>query len=40
MALNDSKRFPYLNEIAILGHSAGGQTVQRYALTTLLPPKA
>jgi pimeloyl-ACP methyl ester carboxylesterase len=39
LALNNVSRFPNLNEIAIVGHSAGGQAVQRYALTTLLPPK-
>lgn len=30
--LSDNKRFPSLREIVIVGHSAGGQIVQRYAV--------
>jgi pimeloyl-ACP methyl ester carboxylesterase len=30
--LADPKRFPQLREVVILGHSAGGQIVQRYAV--------
>lgn len=39
MMLNDTAFWPRLNEIAIVGHSAGGQFVQRWALMTSLPPK-
>ena len=38
LLLNDTKLWPNINEVAIMGHSAGGQMVQRYALTTQLPP--
>jgi len=31
-SLSDQKRFPNLKKIVIVGHSAGGQFVQRYAL--------
>ncbi len=30
--LSDRQRFPALNEIVLVGHSAGGQLVQRYAI--------
>ena len=36
--LSDRDRFPSLDEIVFVGHSAGGQCVQRYALSTKLPP--
>ena len=36
--LADKVLFPNLDLISVVGHSAGGQTVQRYALTTSLPP--
>jgi pimeloyl-ACP methyl ester carboxylesterase len=36
--LNNSKLFPNLEMVTLAGHSAGGQTVQRYALTTHLQP--
>jgi len=39
LTLNDTKLYPRMNEIALIGHSAGGQTVQRYALSTVLPPQ-
>lgn len=32
--LGDRQRFPALNEIVLVGHSAGGQLVQRYAIFT------
>lgn len=34
--LTDRDLYPNMNKISILGHSAGGQMVQRYALTSLL----
>eukprot|EP00730_Choanoeca_flexa_P014758 TRINITY_DN6572_c0_g1_i1.p1 TRINITY_DN6572_c0_g1~~TRINITY_DN6572_c0_g1_i1.p1 ORF type:complete len:488 (+),score=47.64 TRINITY_DN6572_c0_g1_i1:110-1573(+) len=34
--LNDSKLYPNLRLVTIAGHSSGGQTVQRYALTSHL----
>jgi len=36
--LNNTAMFPKLEMIANVGHSAGGQTVQRYALATHLQP--
>ena len=36
--LSDPIRFPNLDKITMVGHSAGGQSVQRYAFSTLLPP--
>jgi hypothetical protein len=38
--LSDRARFPHLDEIVLVGHSAGGQCVQRYALSTKRPPPA
>lgn len=35
--LSDERLFPKLEAITLLGHSAGGQFVQRYALMTVLP---
>ena len=35
--LSDNKRFPNLREIVIVGHSAGGQIVQRYAVVGKAP---
>jgi len=37
--LADKKLFPNMDLISVVGHSAGGQTVQRYALATSLPPQ-
>jgi hypothetical protein len=34
--LTDRELYPNMNKISILGHSAGGQMVQRYAITSLL----
>jgi hypothetical protein len=34
--LTDREIYPNMNKISILGHSAGGQMVQRYAITSLL----
>jgi hypothetical protein len=34
--LTDRDIYPNMNKISILGHSAGGQMVQRYAITSLL----
>lgn len=34
--LTDRDLYPNLNKISILGHSAGGQMVQRYAIMSLL----
>jgi pimeloyl-ACP methyl ester carboxylesterase len=36
--LSETALFPKLDLISVVGHSAGGQTVQRYALSTALPP--
>lgn len=33
IALNSTSRYPKLRHVAIVGHSSGGQTVQRYSLT-------
>lgn len=35
--LSDAKRFPKLREIVVVGHSAGGQIVQRYAAVGRAP---
>jgi len=35
--LSDIRRFPKLREIALIGHSAGGQIVQRYAVVGNAP---
>ncbi len=35
--LSDARRFPNLREIAVVGHSAGGQIVQRYAVVGKAP---
>ena len=35
--LSDPVRFPNVDKITMVGHSAGGQSVQRYAFSTLLP---
>jgi pimeloyl-ACP methyl ester carboxylesterase len=35
--LSDARRFPKLREIALVGHSAGGQIVQRYAVVAKAP---
>lgn len=34
--LTDRKLYPNMNKISIVGHSAGGQMIQRYALMSLL----
>ena len=39
MALNNTAFWPQMDEVAIVGHSAGGQFVQRWAVMTNLPPK-
>ena len=36
--LSNTQVYPALEELVMTGHSAGGQTVQRYALATSLPP--
>ena len=36
--LNDKAKFPNLQEVFILGHSAGGQYVQRYAASSTFDP--
>jgi pimeloyl-ACP methyl ester carboxylesterase len=38
--LSNSHLYPKLEQIVVTGHSAGGQTVQRYALVTRSPPTA
>lgn len=38
MALNDQTKFPKLKHIVFVGHSAGGQAVQRFALVTHVVP--
>lgn len=38
--LDEAGSFPMLRTIVVVGHSAGGQTVQRYALMTHLRPGA
>lgn len=35
--LSDARRFPKLREIVVVGHSAGGQIVQRYAVVGKAP---
>lgn len=35
--LSDARRFPKLREIIVVGHSAGGQIVQRYAVVAKAP---
>ena len=35
--LSDERRFPHLREIVLIGHSAGGQIVQRYAVVGKAP---
>jgi pimeloyl-ACP methyl ester carboxylesterase len=35
--LSDRKRFPSMREIVVVGHSAGGQIVQRYAVVGKAP---
>jgi pimeloyl-ACP methyl ester carboxylesterase len=35
--LSDARRFPKLREIVVVGHSAGGQIVQRYAVVAKAP---
>ncbi len=35
--LSDGRRFPKLREIVVVGHSAGGQIVQRYAVVAKAP---
>ena len=38
-ALVDRRRFPLLEHVTVVGHSAGGQTVHRFALaSTFAPP--
>ena len=37
--LDNRRRFPRLEEIVIVGHSAGGQFVNRYAAGTLVEPR-
>jgi len=36
--LLDRRLYPALRQITLVGHSSGGQIVQRYALTTAKPP--
>lgn len=36
--LTATDRFPNLNTIVVVGHSAGGQMVQRYAMTSVFDP--
>lgn len=37
--LSDKALYPNMDLVSVVGHSAGGQTVQRYALTSALPPE-
>jgi len=36
--LNNTKLFPNMKMVSLVGHSAGGQTVQRYALSSKIQP--
>ena len=38
LTLLDTKLYPNLQHLTLVGHSSGGQTVQRFALTTTMPP--
>jgi len=37
--ITDKKRFPVIEHVVLAGHSAGGQTVQRYAILSDGPPQ-
>ena len=39
-AMMDKDSYPHLTRIVLIGHSAGGKTIQRLALTSTLEPRA